>query len=70
MQEIDNLQTTVSSMNREASMVSLPEAGQLEEDEEPLWKLAWRGFQRGFTLTYFVRAGLNPPPPPPSSSSY
>lgn len=28
-----------------------------ESDNDSLWKIAWDGFRRGFTLTYFARAG-------------
>ena len=37
-------------------MASLRDAVELEAPE-PLWKPVWDGFRRGFTLTYFVRAG-------------
>ena len=56
MQEIDKLRGTVSLLHREASMASLRDAVE-PEAPEPLWKPAWDGFRRGFTLTYFVRAG-------------
>ena len=48
----------MSDLDRDASMANLQAAEQdSEDDEESLWKLAWNGFRRGFTLTYFVRAG-------------
>jgi hypothetical protein len=60
VQEIEKLRGTVTHLHREASLVSLGGGsadGEAEEEDEPLWKPAWDGFRRGFTLTYFVRTG-------------
>ena len=59
LQEIEKLRGTVSHLHREASMASLGDKsidGEGEEQQD-LWKIAWEGFRRGFTLTYFVRTG-------------
>ena len=48
MQEVDRLRGTVQDLAGDAG----------GDPPEPLWRPAWDGFRRGFTLAYGVRAGL------------
>lgn len=60
VQEIERLRGKIVRMTTDYSSTSLqgmvPEEDD-ESDNESLWKIAWESFRRGFTLTYFARAG-------------
>lgn len=60
VQEIERLRGRITRMTSTYSEGNFEAVWSCEADRSEdgsLWKIAWDAFRRGFTLTYFARAG-------------